>query len=615
MTHLAKNKAEIKQLLQASFQQKIELPQLPPPPRSPHSTAPLLPTYELPSSPFSAAPNEQHLQMKNAAKQIKERERRIHELEQYAWRAKREGEQRLRLEKQLEKEQKDHAELRCSHSELLALCEQQQAELAQLHAALALQDQRQIEHQEQLHSLQSTLQRTNARLATKEQQEQDSALRLSQLEQELNLERQNNILHTDELTSLYAQLSTLKKRYELLENENELAALLHEQTLSQLNELTTREQSLSLTIEQQQEQFSQVLAEGKTLQQAYAEALKENKNLQGRCFEALRENGLFSTALAKAGQERASLEQECHSLRHTLADYQNRQQLAMAELEQSLQEQQQQCAANERELHALTDQLTATLQSFQHIHQAHENQQISLEAKDKALKEMQALSIRVQGELADCLEEKTAIDTTLKHALLCLEEEKENSYKAQQHLAKKLKEIGALTEEVEAKQQQIEQGTVQNSLLHEQLQKHAEELAQQSLLWQQQHEEQQAQLLLDQQKLKQMEQQVLHWQNAFEKSLDEHKELKIIEQKYLKLMHFIQSIGLAAPTNASSPLDELPLHSSSSQPTPSWDELSAQLNNPSPQLAALALPIHSNAELFSRKALMQKPLSKASLFD
>lgn len=431
----------------------------------------------------------QRRHLENAAKQLQERDRRIAELQQYEWRAKREAEQRQRLEKLLEQEQSAHREL----------------------------------------------------LDTYESAIRSSQEKYEQLEQTLHREKE------EELAALYQQFITLRERCSQLDSEKELHLFSYEQLQNHYSALQAEDKQLRKAVELLQGENSSLQQQIKRGEQGQSAAAKEAKALEMRCFEILRENGQLSSALAKSSHEREQAQQERDRLKGLLHESQELQQKTFTQLTAELEIARQKESESAEECLALAQQLIDARNTLHSLRSEAEAHLLDQAAAELAINESREMMIRLKGELSDCIEEKNTLEQALHHTALCLEEEKENGYKAQQYLAKKVRENSSLMEEAEDRQKQLELLKEENVQLEQRQRQLGEEVAAFEQRQQRSQEEADSKVSVVQEQCRRQQQQVEELKALLANEREGCRELKKMEEKYNQLIALISSLGLSAP--------------------------------------------------------------------
>lgn len=261
--------------------------------------------------PYSQQFAEKKRPLEHAAKQLQERDRKIAELQQYEWRAKREAEQRQRLEKLLELQQADHRHL----SEELALLYEQFATLKE--RCCQLEDEKQL-HLFSYEQLSSALAKTS--------QEKDLAQNeKARLNRELTELQELVICTKREFAEAIAEKNALEQALQhtclCLEEEKEnghksqqyLAKKVRDHSLL-LQELEQKQQEL-LDLTRSQEQMSVLLqrhvddciAKEKEHQQRHDKVQEQLEIAQQRCQTLMRQVDEAQTLLHKERQEHREL--------------------------------------------------------------------------------------------------------------------------------------------------------------------------------------------------------------------------------------------------------------------------------------------------------------------
>lgn len=545
-------------------------------------------------------------QLENATKQIQEREKRICELQQYEWRAKREREQRTTLEKLLHEEQKDHRECKSAKEKLSKAFVEQQVKLVELEKSIELLNLSFAVSQQEVEQLNQRVEdglEESSKLKEEKLFYEKTAL---QRTAELAQEKERREEKESELQRLYEQFNRLRTGYGTLEKEKEESFSAYEESKKKIEALSQQELLLSSKVKEEGLRYDFLQKEFEELQLSHSTAIKENKTWEMRCFEALRENSQLATAFSKIGSEKELIEKELAEAKKTIGAIEALQLKQQQEHAAAEQKQTKLIVELEEEQKALISQLTATRENLLIAAQRSEEAHSLLEETEKMLKEAEATSIRLQGELADCLDEKSALEEALQHTALCLEEEKDAGYKAHQHLAKKVKDNALLQEESEQKQKLVE--SLQEAVL--QYEKTIEEkdslVEQQQLLLQEKEESYQREIKkMEEQQLEQ-QQQTHRLKKGLEQLSHENRELKKMEANYRQLMAVINSAEFL-PKGERAPLSgEESKKNENGQAR--WEDFSPC--SPTNEIAPASI---TNQDLFQYSP--STPAKKASLFD
>lgn len=230
-----------------------------------------------------------------------------------------------------------------------------------------------------------------------------------------------------------------------------------------------------------------------------------------------------------------------------LHESQELQQKTLAQLTAELDIAKQQQTEGEEECLALAQQLIDVRNTLHALRAEAEAYLQAQAAAQVTIQESQELTIRLKGELSDCIGEKNTLEEALQHTALCLEEERENGYKAQQYLAKKVRENSSLIEEAEELHKQLELIQKENIQLEQRQRQLSEEL---TALKDMQHnslQEADNKVSAAQEQCKRQQQQLEELKALLASEREGCRELKKMEKKYNQLIALISSLGLSAP--------------------------------------------------------------------
>lgn len=492
------------------------------------------------SHQFSSSKEVQSLQKQQIEKLVKnlsEQEKRIQELHQFEYSAKKTHEQRNELETSLES--------------TLAKIKSLEAEKEALNKTLAdslqhgTQLERVIQHlrkrseEAYLEADQLSVEFHNSRLSI-ETLTQD----LKRTRGELDGSKRSLLEERNEKEELIAELKILQGQFEILKKkviQSEELVRKRDDALENGKKIIFQLQQEKLLHEHQNKEnkavYQSILEEIALIKQALVRSLREAKELETHYFQAINEKASLVQKAKQMQKRTEGQSQQITELQNQLQDLSIEEKAAQAKIDElqnsfktSLQNTVQEL---QNEISALRQELDSSVKKIL-------SQEERLQ-KNEEQKQTECNELTLQ--LKKLTEEKQALETEITH-IRAAQEERETRIKiAHQHLAKKVKEVSLLTEQIDGQKNQLDE--LQSNLNAAQTK--IQEIQTTMDVKNSQERRLQEQL---QETIKYAESQVSKWEEKYlriyeklQETENRNRELKLIEEKHSQMQALLSNLG------------------------------------------------------------------------
>lgn len=405
---------------------------------------------------------------------VKKKDRRISELEQYEYSAKKAIEQKTWLQEELDKERMAVKLLeKEKESQLSALMETRQ-HAQQLERAVQFLQQRNDEILIEKTHLTESLQEAEGLARCLKDALQDSKNNIAELEKRLTTEVEGKQELNHELMALYKQFGNLK-----LAVENE------KQKLSVQIGLKEKIQAEFVEVNKQKEFFRNELVvcqkEIEAIKLHVTKGMREAKELENRYYEAVTEKINSLKAYHQLQREFDKQHQDIVEMKEKLKTLSEREKINLQDAETKISKLMQRNAHVEKEFSCLLAKQNDLVDNYEMILIKNEIVERERENLSIAIKELEIEKenynqqyIVMHGHLTQSLHENESLKEQNEHLLqeillkqALMEEKQVQLDEAHQHLAKKVREAAILHDRVEELNSQIEEFNNMHSALQE----------------------------------------------------------------------------------------------------------------------------------------------------